>query len=122
MESVVDIVPFVPEKHFEELKRNAANDNHAGVYFPTHVSVKDGEIVGYLSIGVVPMILTWQHTQKVGPLDSLQLLGFVKGALQGYKTHIFPCDPASPYNRLLPKAGYIEYTKEVKLYIKDFSL
>lgn len=116
MEEIVQIIPFEP-KHAEELKQNAEADEHSGVYCPTHVSVKGGEIVGYLSVGVVPVILTWQHREKVGPLDSLQLLGFVRGSLQQYKHHLFPCDPASPYNRLLPKAGYIKYTKPVELYI-----
>lgn len=119
MEEVVRIRSYNHETDFEELKRNAEADNHAGVYCPTHVSIKGNEIVGYMSIGVIPIVLTWQHTEKVGPLDSLRLLGHVEGTLQQYKTFIFPCDPKSPYNRLLPKAGYLEYTIPVKLYIKQ---
>lgn len=123
MESLVKIRLYNPEKDWKELTENAKADNHAGVYCPTHVSYieKDGKetIVGYLSIGVVPMILTWQSTKHVGPIDSMRLLGFVEGVTQQYKYICFPCDPESPYNRLLPKAGYVEYTKPVKLYVKE---
>lgn len=109
--------PFVSQD-WEQLVKNAADDQHSGVYCPTHTCVKNNEIVGYLSIGAVPVVLTWQHREKVQPLDSLRALSFIEGALSPFKTFCVPCDPESPYNRLLPKAGYIEYTKLVKLYIK----
>lgn len=117
MSSIIQI-RHCTEQDLPELHKNAAEDNHAGVYLPTHVSVKDGRIVGYLSVGVVPMILTWQDTKRVTPLDSIRLLSKVEGITDQYKHICFPCDPESPYNRLLPKAGYIEYTKLVKLYVK----
>ena len=123
MESLVKVRLYNQEKDWKILVENATADNHAGVYCPTHVTYieKDGKetIVGYLSIGVVPMILTWQHTKLVGPIDSMRLLGFVEGCLQNFKFICFPCDTESPYNRLLPKAGYFEYTKPVKLYVKE---
>ena len=118
MNEIVTIRPYDHEKDREILKQAAEKDNHAGVYAPTHVSVKNNQIVGYLSIGVVPMILTWQHTQEVGPIDSVRILGFIEGITGQFKHICMPCDPDSPYNRLLPKAGYEKYTKEVFLYIK----
>jgi hypothetical protein len=117
MNEIVKIRPFV-QQDWEQLKASAEKDQHSGVYCPTHVSLKGNEIVGYLSVGVIPIVLTWQHREKVGPLDSARLMGFLEGALSNYKQICIPCDPDSPYNRLLPKAGYIEYTKPVKLYIK----
>lgn len=113
----ISIRQFKPED-MAELKKNAEADNHAGVFYPTHVSIKDGKIVGYLSIGVVPMVLTWQSTKEVKPLDSVKLVSFIEGVLTNFQTFAVPCDPASPYNKLLPKLGYVEYTKPVKLYIK----
>lgn len=106
------------QEDLTELLANAKEDNHAGVYLPTHVSIKDNEIVGYMSLGQFSPVLTWQHTKKVKPLDSIRLLSFMEGALSGGRAICIPCDPDSPYNRLLPKAGYVEYTKPVKLYIK----
>ena len=110
---LIQIRRFVKED-MDVLVKNAEADEHSGVYLPTHVSVLGGEIVGYLSIGV-PMVLCWQHRQKVGPLDSAMLLGFIKSALP--PVHCIPCDPASPYNKLLPRAGYVPYTKPITLYV-----
>lgn len=118
MDSIVTIRPYNREQDEALLLQNAKADNHAGVYCPTHVSIKNKEIVGYLSVGVIPIVLTWQHSQKIGPIDSARVLGHLEGILDNYKQICLPCDPDSPYNRLLPKAGYIEYTKLVKLYIK----
>lgn len=116
MKDLVTIRGFQPQD-WDELVANAAKDEHSGVYFPTHVSVKNNEIVGYLSIGL-PTVLCWQHREKIGAVDSLRVLGFLEGALCNSSAIIIPCDEKSPYNNLLPKAGYVEYTKPVKLYVK----
>jgi hypothetical protein len=102
MDKIVTIRPY-DSKDWDTLVKNATADNHSGVY---------------LSIGVVPTVLCWQHSQKVGPLDSLRLLGHLEGSLRQFKQICIPCDPESPYNKLLPKAGYVEYSKLVKLFIK----
>ena len=117
MNDRIKIRPFNPQD-WDKLVKNAEADEHSGVYCPTHVSIKNNEIVGYLSIGAVPMVLAWQHREKVKPLDSIQVLSFLEGVTHNFKTICIPCDPESPYNKLLPKAGYVEYTKPVKLYIK----
>ena len=116
MNNLMTIRPFRPED-MPALVANAAKDNHAGVYAPTFVYEKEGEIVGYISMAV-PAVLTWQDSKKMGPLDSVQLMGFIEGALAGRPFIAIPCDPESPYNRFLSKAGYTEYTKLVKLYLK----
>lgn len=114
----IEIRKYNPEKDFNELTTVASSDNH-GVYFPTHVIVKDKEIVGYLSLGVLPLVLSWQHTKKMGPLDSVKELGFIEGSLQNAPFICVPCDPESPYMKFLPKMGYTEYTKPVILFIKE---
>lgn len=118
MKSNIKIRPFVPAD-WDSLIKNAAADEHSGVYYPTHVSVLDGEIVGYLSIAQLPVVLTWQHREKVKPLDSMKLLSFIQGALTSCKYHLIPCDPLSPYNTLLTREGYLQYTKPVHLYVNQ---
>src|SRR5580693_7510557 len=102
MKSNIKIRNFVPQD-WDELVKNARADEHSGVYCPTHVSVLDREIVGYLSIAQLPVVLCWQHREKVRPLDSMKLLSFIHGALSlsQFKYHLIPCDPISPYNTLL---------------------
>ena len=109
------------EGDLETLIKNAKADEHSGVYFPTDVFVKGGEIVGYNSIGAVPMVLSWQHRKKMGPLDSALVLGNILGTTRQYKHICIPCDPDSPYHKssFLTKAGFLEYSKPVILYIKE---
>ena len=116
MDSLINIRPF-KESDREQLITNAAADNHAGVYCPTFVLEKNNEIVGYLSMAI-PVVLSWQDSKKMSAIDSLQEIKFIEGALASSPFICIPCDTESPYNRFLPKAGYIEYTKPVKLYIK----
>lgn len=119
MNELIKIRPFVPED-MKVLTANALADEHSGVYFPTDVFVKGGEIVGYNSIGAIPMVLSWQHRKKMGPLDSALVLGNILGATRQFKHICLPCDPDSPYHKsgFLKKAGFTEYTKPVILYIK----
>ena len=120
MKEIVQIRAYKDED-WEPLNHAARADKHSGVYCPTHVSIKDGKIVGYLSTGVIPIVLTWQDRQLVGPMDSAVTFGFTMGALKQYKIVCIPCDPESPYHTtgFLKKAGLKEYTKPVVLYIKD---
>ena len=117
MNNLVNI-RFYEQKDWEELSRNAAEDGHA-VYFPTHVLEKDGRIVGYLSLNAVPLVLSWQDSKRMGPVDSVEEIGFIKGALSNFRYICIPCDPKSPYMTFLPKAGFQEYTVPVKLFIKS---
>ena len=120
MNDLVAIRPYKPEDE-TELLANAKEDGHA-VWFPNWVLVKQVEgkerIVGYLSIHQVPLVLSWQDTKHMGPSDSLEEIGFIKGALCGFKNFCIPCDPESPYMRFLPKAGFVPYTKPVHLFLK----
>ena len=118
MNEIVKIRPF-KQQDMPLLVANAKADEHSGVYFPTDVFVKGNEIVGYNSIGVIPMVLSWQHRQKVGPVDSAVILGNILGATRQFKHICIPCDPESLYHKsgFLKKAGFVEYSKLLILYI-----
>lgn len=116
MDALINIRPFRDEDR-EQLVANAAVDQHA-VYWPQFVYEKDGKIVGYCSM-VVPMVLSWQDSQKMGPIDSVQVIKFIEGAMAMQPMVCIPCDPESPYMKFLPKAGYSSYFKPVNLFIKQ---
>jgi hypothetical protein len=116
MNALISVRPFRLEDKVE-LELNAKKDGHA-VFFPTHVLVKDEQIVGYWSLNALPLVLSWQDSKKVLPIDSVKAIGFIEGALCQYKHICIPCDPESPYIRFLPKNGYQKYTKPVELFVK----
>lgn len=116
MDELINIRSYKPSD-WDSLVKNATADNHSGVYAPTFVIEKKKEIVGYLSMAV-PTVLSWQDSKKMSAVDSLQEIKFIEGVLANQPFICIPCDAESPYNRFLPKAGYIRYTKPVNLYVK----
>lgn len=116
MHTCINIIPYNAEKHQNELVQNAQADGHS-VFFPSFVLQKDGRIVGYISVAV-PIVLSWQDSKLMKPLDSIKELGFIEGALAASPMVCIPCDPESPYMRLLPNQGYQQYFKPVNLFIK----
>ena len=115
MDGAVTIRPYRAEDK-DELIRNAEEDGH-GVYYPSFVLEKDGRIVGYLSMAV-PVVLSWQDSKRMKPIDSVQEIGFIEGCLSQSPFICIPCDNESPYMRFLPKFGYLAYTKPVTMFIK----
>ena len=88
---------------YDALTKAAAADGHP-VYAPSTVYEKDGEIVGYYSMSV-PLVMTWQHTKKMGPLDSVKVLGHIEGSLRAFPFVCLPCDPESPFMRFCPNSN-----------------
>jgi hypothetical protein len=93
----------------EPLHMAAQKDNHL-VIAPTHVVEKSGEIVGYLSMGVVPLIMTWQDTKKVNARDSVGLMAFMESVMASQRAGVIclPCVSTSPYHPYIEKFGYVK--------------
>lgn len=89
------------------LIKAAAADNHE-IVRPTHVVEKNGEMVGYLSLGGLPTCLVWMDTKKTNVKDSLNLLNCFENVVSalGHQSFILPCSETSPYRPLIEKAGY----------------
>lgn len=103
----------VREREPEVLAALAKADQHA-LIAPTHVFVKNGELIGYASLGVVPMILPWFDTRKCKAADSLyfinQLENLAANAMpnNGQDLICVPFVPASPFTPYIGKLGYID--------------
>lgn len=113
------ILRLAKPEDMDELRDAAAKDGHA-VTMPTHVVEKNGKIVGFVSLGAIPMVLTWQSTKDVSARDSLSLLSTVETILkmQGVQVWCMPCVENSPYRPFMEKFGYTNYGS-VALFFKD---
>jgi hypothetical protein len=102
-----------------ELHALAANDRHV-VLAPTHVVVKDGEIVGYLSIGAVPVVHVWMDSGAVQARDSLAVLSQLDAVMDhaGAPVYLMPCAKDSPY---LPHMERMDFRElwDTTLFIKE---
>lgn len=104
--------PVRPED-MPKLRELAQADGHA-VLHPTHVFLKDGEIVGCASVVNIPMVLPWFSTEKCHARDSKyfinQMENFVANCM-GPEHHGVLCVPffsASPFQKYIHKLGYTD--------------
>lgn len=100
---------FRSEQEMKDMQRKALADNH-GVFVPTHPLRKNGEIVGYFSVGSpgVPIVFAWLSTQDIVARESFMLINAVEDmcARQGNFAVSFPVPKDSPFYPLMEKMGY----------------
>lgn len=106
------------QEEFEKLRELARQDSH-GLYTPTQVVRKNGEIAGYFSVGAHPHVLGWLSRDKMTPRDSVGVINTMECFLAvGGTTHVaFPMPKRSPFHNLMPALGYTnldEYSFFVK--------
>lgn len=99
------------QEEMDQLIAKAKEDNH-GVFIPTHPLRKDGELVGYFSIGHPGAILVfaWLSTKELGARDSFSLINAVEGMVAGPPIAsgmiCWPIPENSPFFPLMEKLGY----------------
>jgi len=86
----------------------AARANNDSLIHPTHCVTRNGEIIGAASIGAVPLLLVWNHTEKVRAADSLHLKRVYDAIMEtkGAPRHFVACNQHSPYNAHMKRFGY----------------
>lgn len=102
----------VQEEDYPKLKQLAAADGHE-LIAPTHVFLKDGEIIGCASIASVALVLPWFDTTKCKARDSLyyinQMENLVANILPAHGSGLMcvPVVAASPFQPHIERLGYI---------------
>lgn len=86
----------------------AGRADNDGVCFPSHAVVRGGEVVGAVSLGVVPLVMLWNHSQKVGPRDSLHLKRVYDAMMlaRGTPAYVIACNQRSPYHAHMERLGF----------------
>lgn len=97
----------IRESDYPELQRRAALDNH-GVWYPTHIVKKGGEISGYISICNTPIVNVWLDSKTIVARDSVQLLSTIENVMRmtGRCDYVMPCSKDSPFFNNMPRLGY----------------
>lgn len=109
----------IRSEDLEVLSQRAREDGYMAIH-PTHVGVRDDKIVGYLSVGAVPMVLMWASTKDIKPRDVVSVFPFVEDVLchLGATSVCFPCEKTSPFFSLVEKFGFVR-GDEVVLFHKE---
>jgi hypothetical protein len=107
----------------EAIKLIAQHDSH-DVINPTDVIVKDGKIVGYMSVGATPIVIGNLSTRDLQARDSFNLIHqaecIVERCMRS-RNVIFPIGLDSPFYNIFadPSTGY-KRLANVDLFIKEF--
>lgn len=102
------IVSKIETKEDYEAAIQAAIDDNDMMVFPTHTVRKNGEIVGSISMARIPLVLFWNHKEKVKARDSLIINNTVESILNnnGTNNYFVACNSNSPYYGHVEKFGY----------------
>jgi len=89
------------------LQMQAADDQHI-VVCPTHIMVKGHEILGYLSLGGLPVVHAWFDSHHKHALDSLKMIetGEAIFADKGVRQFAVACAEHSPFTPHMERLGF----------------
>lgn len=118
LEHKVRIRPWTPDDE-AELGAAAARDNH-GVAAPTHVVLKEGKIIGYLSINKVPTVLLWLDTKQTKVRDTIDIVNCYENLIAafGWPGFLLPMQNNSPVKPFVEQAGYVLASPDTTVYFK----
>jgi len=96
----------------------AAEDGHAVIH-PTHAVLRGNEIVGYGSLGAVPMFFAWLDTHKLSGPESFRAWAAAEKLLVGRGPVCLPCMDDSPLLPFIARKGYVKIGT-AHIHLKEF--
>ena len=107
----------IKEGDYLTLAKMAEADNHA-VVCPTHVVERGEQMLGYLSVGVIPTVIVWLDTHHANIRDSFAVMNFYENAIsdRGGTNVIIPCNDKSPFRPYIEQVGYLNL--QVGMFLK----
>lgn len=104
------------------IKEAAEEDKHT-IFSPTHVALRNGEIIGCASIGQIPLLILWMHSEKASPRESMAMLNQVEAAAhaQGWREICIACGSDSNFRQPLEKAFGYQCLMQADFMVKDLT-
>jgi hypothetical protein len=87
----------------------AKEDNHS-IICPTHCVLKNEQLIGYVSMGVIPTVLLWLDTKRALVRDSRTVMNFIENAVvdRGGTYVNVPCNEDSPFRPYMERLGFVD--------------
>jgi hypothetical protein len=104
---MIKITPIRTTGGVDAVQAAAQADGHV-LIAPSHAILKDGKILGSLSM--IPTAMIWMHTKDAKARDTLELQSFIENhfSANGGTAMCLPCTKESPYFSVLSKLGYVD--------------
>lgn len=95
------------QRTLQALEQAAAADEH-DVVSPTHVMVRGDQIIGYLSLGGLPVVQAWFDSKSGHVLDSLKMIEMGEAIFdsQGVKQYCVGVADNSPFAPHMERLGF----------------
>jgi hypothetical protein len=94
----------------EEVKRvlEAVKADGDNLILPNWIAERHGEIIGAASIGMVPLVMVWNHSQKMTAKDSMHMKLTYDSVMdaKGHRQFWLACNKHSPYSPHMKQLGY----------------
>jgi len=115
---MVKILPILDKETYEKVLDAALANGHE-VIQPTHMVLKDGEIVGGFSIQVT-CASWWMDTEHSQRRDSLQAFHAMDALIadRGHNAYIMPCREDSPYFELMERGEFKKFKGDWGIFYK----
>jgi len=115
----VYIIP-IQDKAAQKKVLAAARENGEGVLDATHAVIRNGDIIGAISLSV-NCSSVWMHKEKVKARDSASILQCLDTLMldRGITSYLMPCEEKSPYYRVMDKLGFQRVLGNWSLFIRD---
>lgn len=103
----------------EQVTKLGEKDNH-GIIAPTHVVEDNHNFVGCLSVGSIPLVLTWLDTNSMKALGSSRVFQQIEQSLRfnGCRVMAYSCPVQSPFYKFAERAGYTKVVDNGALLMK----
>jgi hypothetical protein len=87
-----------------------AKEHNVQVIHATDILERGGEIVGYVSIGSMPVVHMYFNPTKAVPQDYLTMMAYWEGVLARNNIHDFwlPCESTSKLLPFVERLGYMK--------------
>lgn len=119
-EQFAHLSPIEKRDQFERIVQLAREDDH-DVINPTDLVVKNGQIVGYMSIASTPVAIGHFSTKSMHARDSFNLIQVAEHIVHrmGSKNMVWPIGKESPFHKYFVDMGYRKLAN-VDLFVKEF--
>jgi len=101
------LVAIKDNETVRKLFEAAKADNHLCIA-PTHVMLRGDQIIGYLSLGGMPVVQAWFDSRSGHVLDSLKMIEMGEAVFdsQGGKQFMIAVDERSPFFPHMERLGF----------------
>lgn len=112
------LIPLLTDE-MKDAVHKAAKENNDGVLDPTHAVIKNGQIIGAISVQV-QCASWWMDSEKSGKRDTLSVLQCLDTLMLDRQifTYLMPCKETSPYYKIMDRGGFEKLSGNWGLFLK----